>query len=139
MRNDISKAEKHAKIAVQIAFENKYYFPLATYYRYLSEVLAPVLKNYPEDFQNHCSELISNYEESFTAFYSNMEEYSTVLKLTDTDFPYIYAVMMNLSNKEIAERMNISPRTVKRKLDAIFKILDVSNKKELRDFLKNTM
>lgn len=139
MRNDISKAEKHARTLVQMAYENKYYFPLVTYHRYIAEVINPIIKEYPDDFQNNIWVLISNFEREFTAFYSTMEEYSVVLKLKDSDFPYIYAVLMNLSNVEIAERMKVSPRTVKRKLENIFKILNVSNKKELREFLKNTM
>ena len=139
MRNDIAKAEKHAKAAVRIAFENKYYFPLATYYRYFVPVLAPVIEKYPEDFQKHCSELIAKYDENFTAFLSSIGEYNAMEKLKDTDFPYIYAVMMNLSNAEIAKRMNVSPTTIRRRLDAIFTKLNVTGKKELKEFLKNNI
>ncbi len=139
LQNDMSKAEKHAKIAIRIAYENKYYLPLATYYQYFAPVLAPILKEFPEDFQNHCIELVSSYEDNSNAFFSIVDEYSAVLKLKDTDFPYIYAVIMNLSNNEIAERMGISTRTVKRKLETILKTLNVSSKKELKDFLKNNI
>lgn len=139
LQNDIAQAEKHAKTAIKIAYENKYYFPLVTYYRYLAPILAPILEEYPEDFQKLCGELISDYNKNFSAFLSSITEYRTMSMLKDTDFPYIYAVLMNLSNNEIAERMNISPRTVKRRLDHIFKILNVGSKKELKEYLKNNM
>lgn len=135
MRNEISKAEKHAKIAVQLAYENKYYFPLATYYRYYVPVLAPAVENYPEEFQNHIVKLASKYDENFTAFFSSMGEYSLMSNLKDTDFPYIYAVLMNLSNAEIAKRTNVSQTTIKRRYEAIFKKLNVGSKKELKEFL----
>lgn len=139
LRDDISNAEKHARIAVKIAYENKYYFPLATYYRYLVPVLTPVIEEYPEEFRNHCSALISKYDENYTGFLSTTGEYSTLEKLRDEDYPYIYATIMNLSNKEIAKRIKMSPTTVKRRYSAIYKLVGVSNKKELRAFLKRNM
>lgn len=139
LRNEISKSEKHAEKAVKIAYENKYYFPLATYYRYLVPILAPVIEKYPKDFQKHCSEIVAKYDENFTAFLSYTGEYSSMSKLTDTDFPYIYAVLMNLSNAEIAKRMNVSQTTIRRRMDALFSKLNISSKKELKEFLKNNM
>lgn len=139
LQNNISKAEKHAKVAVKIAYENKYYFPLATYYRYLVPVLAPVIEMYPDDFQNLCSELISKYDENFNAFLSSTGEYSAMSKLRNTDFQYIYYVLMNLPNAEIAKKMNVSPTTIRRRFEAIFKTLHVNSKKELKEFLKNNM
>lgn len=139
LRHDISSAEKHAKQAVQIAFENKYYFPLATYNRYASTVLSPILEQYPKEFQDHCNKLFLQYEENFSAFYSSIDEDNILPRLNHVDFPYLYAVLMNLPNEVIAERMNVSTRTVKRRLEAIFQILGVTNKKELKEFLKNTM
>lgn len=60
-------------------------------------------------------------------------------ELKDTDFPYIYAIMMNLSNAEIAKRMNVSVTTINRRLDAICIKLNVSGKKELKYLLKNSL
>lgn len=139
LRDDKSNAEKHAEIAVKLAFENKYYFPLATYYRYFVPILAPIIEKYPKDFQNHCSKLFSKYDENFNAFLSSMGQYSPMEKLKDTDFPYIYAIMMNLSNAEIAKRMNVSVTTINRRLDAICLKLNVSGKKELKYLLKNSL
>lgn len=139
LRNDLLKAEKHAKTAVKIAYENKYYFPLATYYRYLIPVLTPVIEEYPEDFRNHCNELISKYDENLAAFLSSTGEYNILSNLKEKDFPYIYAILMDLSNNEIAKRMNVSSTTIKRRFEAIFKKLNVRSKKELKDFLKNNM
>lgn len=139
LRNDISNAEKHAKTVIKIAYENKYYFPLVTYYLFTSSVLDPIMKEYPKDFQKHCNKLVTDYKDNLEAFYSSIKEYHVLLRLKETDYPYIYAVMTNLSNDEIAERLNVSPRTVKRRLDAIFKTLNVTSKKELKDYLKANM
>lgn len=89
--------------------------------------------------KKHCDELISQYNENFTAFASALDEYSVVSKLTDADFPYIYALLMDLPNTRIAERLNVSSRTVKRRLEALCAKLGVPSKKELKDYLHNYM
>lgn len=139
LRDDPERAVKHAKAAVQIAFENKFYFPLATYNRYFVPVLAPIIEAYPEEFRNRCGEVSVKYDKNLTAFLSSAGEYNAMSRLKETDFPYIYAVMMNLSNAEIAKRMHISPRTAMRRMEAIFKTLNVNSKKELREFLKHNL
>lgn len=139
IRHDLVLAEKHAKAAVQIAFENKLYFPIVTFHRYFAPVLSPIIELYPEDFQNHYYEMISQYEENFTAFLASMDEYSVISNLTDTDFPYIYAVMMDLSNSTIADKLGVSLQTVKRRLTKLYELLGVNTKKEMRDYLHNYM
>lgn len=139
LRNDMQRAEQHARDAVRLAYENGYYFPIVTYYLYTAPVLAPIIDEYPQDFRNRCIELATAYDENMNAFISSTSEYKSLSMLKDTDFPYIYAVLMNLSNDEIAQRMNVSPRTAKRRLDAIFKTLNVSNKKELKQYLQHNV
>lgn len=139
LRQDMPMAQAHAKQVIQIAFENKYYLPLVTYYRYYATIMAPILSQYPEDFQNHCNNLVSQYDENLTAFISSTNKYSIISKLTDADFPYIYATLMDLPNTKIAERLNVSPRTAKRRLETICQILDVKNKKELKEYLQKNI
>lgn len=139
LRQDMVSANKHAKLAVEIAFENNFYFPLVTYYRYFTSVLSPILTQYPEEFQNHCHKLILQYEENFTSFFSSSNEHDTISKLTDIDYPYIYAVLMDLPNAIIADKLGISQRTVNRRIKMICEKLGVNNKKALKEYLHNFM
>lgn len=136
LREDMKAAEIHAKKAVKIAFENNYLFPLVSYYRFCAPILSSILEEYPEDFQKHCNELFTQYDNNFSAFYSALEEYPVLSKLTDKDFPYLYAVLMNLPNAAIAEKMNITTQSVKNRLEAIYKVLGVNDKKELKGYLE---
>lgn len=138
-RQDMIDAEKHAKLAIQLAFENKYYYPLITYYRYFSQILSPILEQYPEDFKNHCHELTSQYEKNYIAFAATLDKYSITSKITDTDYPYIYSVLTDLPNTTIAKKLGISQRTVKRRLDMICEKLGVNNRKDLKLYLQNCM
>lgn len=139
LRQDLESAKEHAEAAVRIAFENKFYFPLVTYYRYFTPVLSSILEQYPEEFQNHCRELILQYEKNFTAFFSSINEYAVISKLTDVDYPYVYAVLMDLTNTAIADKLGISLQTVKRRLEGVYEKLGVNNKKELKNYLHNYM
>lgn len=137
LRQNMTEAEKHARNAVQFAYENKLYFPLVTYYRYNAQILSPILEQYPKEFQNHCNELERKFDKNFTAFLNSLNKHTVIPKLNDSDSPYIYAVIMGLTNTRIAEKLGVHPQTVKNKLARLCKKLGVNTKKELRDYLRN--
>lgn len=139
LRQDVTSAVRHAKLAIQIAYENKYYFPIANFYHYFAPILAPIIAEYPESFQSRCNEVITQYTNNFTAFLSSLDEFSTVSQLTDAEYPYIYAVLMDMPNNVIAEKMGVSQQTVKRRLVKLYEKLGVNTKKELRDYLHDYM
>lgn len=138
-RLDMESAKKHAKAAVLIAYENKVYFPLVTYYRYFNPVLSPILKEYPAEFENHFQKLVSQFEENFTSFLTSIGEDTIMANLSNIDYLYIYSVMMDLPNADIAKKLGVSPRTVNRRLGIISEKLGVNNKKELKNYLHKNM
>lgn len=139
IRNNLSAAHKHARAAVQIAYEKKYYFPLVTLYRFFVPILSSVLERYPTDFQENIQTIYKQFVQNYAAFLSSINEYDIFSKLADADYPYLGAIMLNLPNKLIADRLGVSEHTVKRKLAEICAKLNVSNKKALRDFLCDYM
>lgn len=139
LRHDIVAAEKHAKEAFHIAFENNLYFPIVTYYRYFSLLLTPLLAQYPEELQEHFHKLASQYELNFTAFLEALNEHSIIPKLADTDYPYIYAVLMGHSNPSIADKLGAHTQTIQSRIAKLCKKFGVNSKKELRDYLHNYM
>lgn len=139
LRQNTIKADKHAELAVQIAYENKIYYPLVTYYRYNALILSPIIDRYPKDFQKHIYKQAFQYDENFAAFLTSISEHSVFSKLSNADFPYIYAVLLGLSNADIAKKNEISQQTVKRRIEKICEKCGVSNKKDLREYLQKYM
>ena len=137
LRQNMNKASKHADAVVKLAYENKLYFPLITYYRYFAHVFAPILNQYPENFKEHIYTLISKYEENSTAFSSSISEYAVLSTFTDAELPYIYGILIDLNNSSIASKLKVHPSTVNRKIQSICEELGVKNKKELREYLRN--
>lgn len=138
-RQDVDATKKHAKAAVQIAYENKYYLPLVTFYRFYAQVYSPILEQYPQEFQDLLYERALQYEKNYTAFLSSINEHDTFFKLSDADFPYAHGIFMELSNAEIAKKLGVHPQTVKRRLSKLCKRVGVTTKKELRDYLLSHM
>lgn len=139
LRHNMEDAQKHANSAVQIAYENKFYLPLVTFYSYFATVLTSVLEQYPEEFKNHCNELISQYEKNFTGFLSSINKYDVISQLTTADYPYIFAILMGLPNTAIAEKLGVSEQTVKRRIEKICEKLGVNTKKKLKEYLHKYM
>lgn len=54
-------------------------------------------------------------------------------------YPYVYGVLQDLSNSDLASRLGVSRPTVQRRLEKLCQKLGVSNKKELRGFLHSYM
>lgn len=139
LRHNMAAAEKHAKATVQIAYENKLYLPLVTYYRFFALTLSPIMAQYPEEFQNHCLELIEQYNKNFTNFIQSINKSCIISKLTDADYPYIYAVLMGQSNPYIAKQLGVHPQTIQGRLARLCEKFGLKSKRELRDFLHNNM
>lgn len=139
LHDDMVSAKEHAEVIVKLAHDNKIYFPLVTYYSYFSSVLDPILAQYSEEFQNHCHNLILQYDKNFTSFLSSTNESAKMLKLSDEDYTYIYEIMTGYSNSKIADKHGISLQTVNRKIDNLSFRLGVHGKKELKEYLRNHM
>lgn len=139
LRQNMAEAEKHAKAIVQIAYDNKIYFPLVSYYRYNVPIFSPILAQYPEDFQKLCLDLSSQYEKNYNSFTSSISEKSVFSKITEAELPYVFAVMMGLSNTRIAEKLGVSWPTVNRRLEKLCEKLGIKDKKELKAYLQNYM
>ena len=139
LRQNMVEAQKHGKAIVQIAYENKFYFPLVSYYSYFAPVLDPIIAQYPEDFQKHCHTIISLFEKNYTDFLSSLSQYEAISKITAEERPYILGVLTGLTNTAIAEKMGVSQQTVKRKLTKVCEKLGVETRKELLEYLHNYM
>lgn len=136
LRNDLAAAEKHARTAIRIAYENGHCFSLVLCYRYYESVMAPILAEYPQQFRQQLLALSSQYARNMHAFLAAVSEDAVFSKLTDGEFPYAYAVLQELPNKEIARRLHVSENTVRRRLEQVCAKLGVRTKKELRDTLR---
>lgn len=136
LRQNTTKVEEHARIAIQIAYENKLYFPLVIYYHYNTHAFSAILQEYPKDFQNHCKKLFEKYKKNYVGFIASINEHSVIPMLKETDIPYVLAVMMGLTNTSISEKLGVSQQTVRRKLDRLCETIGVNNKKELKEYLE---
>lgn len=139
MRQETKKATEHARDAIQIAYENKFYLPLATYYHYYKHIFDPILEEYSEDFQRTIQRIVYQHEDEFGAFLSSINENTALAKLSSEDYAYSHGVYIGLTNAAIAKKLGVSIQTVHRRLEKIFEKVGVENKRELVDYLHKNM
>lgn len=83
--------------------------------------------------------MIAQYEENFSAFVSSIDAYAVISKVSDSDFPYIYAVLKGFSNPKIAKAIGVSIATVNNRLQVLYEKLGVNSKRELKEYLLENM
>lgn len=136
LRRNTEEVEKHAKAVVQITYENKVYFPLVSYYHYNTAILSPILDSYPMEYQNLCREKSAQYDKNYAAFVASISEQGVLSKLTDETYPYAFAILMGMTNTQIAKELGVSVPTVSRKLEKLCQKLGVKDKKKLKEYMR---
>lgn len=136
MRQNGAEGLLHAKAALQIAYEKRFFLPLVTFYRYFTPAIASALEEYPRDFQEDFLRITAAYGEKYTLFLNAISEDSVFGSLSGNDYAYVYAVLQDQSIGEIGRALGISAYAVKRDLNKIYERIGVKNKKELKDKLQ---
>lgn len=136
-RQKLPEAEKHAKELVRLAYKHNHFFALTSYYHYYVPLLSPILEQYPADFQEKLHALHEEYLQNFRAFLASYSSDCVFAKLTDKDYVYIGAIFQDLPNRVIAEKLGVSEQTIGRNIKNMCAELGVSNKKELKEYLRS--
>lgn len=63
----------------------------------------------------------------------------TIFNLSGDDFTYLIYATNNLTNKEIAYKLNVSEDNVAQRYSKLYKLLDANNKKELIESFKDKL
>lgn len=91
-------------------------------------------KDYPEDYAR-----IINITYKFSAGWRRIHNPDTnedvADNLTTTEFTIAMLANRGLTNKEISEYLEITPRTVKQHLTCVFNKLNIENRKQLKNFM----
>lgn len=139
LRHDKEAAKQHAQAVVKMAFENKLYLPLVTYYGFFTPVLSPILAQYPKDFQEHCLQLALQYDKNFAAFLTAINKRYVIPKLDDADYPYVFSILMGQSNAQIAAKLGLHQQTIQGRFAKLCKKLGLKSKRDLKNYLLNYM
>jgi len=129
--HDETNEIKHLKRAIDIAICNHTYFSLAQTMSFNPDTVNKILKDYPDEVSEKIHYCISRYVNAHIIM-SKYNSGSTLLsKLQKEDFILISYCLKDFKVEKMAELLLLSQSGVKKRLNSLYKKLDVNNKKEM--------
>jgi len=140
LTKNYERERTHLKQAIDIGFENDIYFTLA--YSIISNQTAiDILKDYPQEFTNKLKKLASIYLKSKNGYLEYLKKNNVTKKLKDQDYLLLSSCIKNNTIKQISDEFGLSRSAINKRLNHLYKKLNVKTKDELRckylDFLMN--
>ncbi|MEE4112432.1 MAG: LuxR C-terminal-related transcriptional regulator, partial [Desulfobacteraceae bacterium] len=105
----------------------------------MADLLSRLVKHRPtlqyamrilETFENHGNVSFGNRSEDFAGSLSSLSNRPMIEPLTNREIEVLRMLSKGTSNNDIAQRLFISPETVKRHLSTIYRKLDVKNRQQ---------
>jgi len=136
---DKEPAMYHLRKVIRIAYEHDLLFPVADMKTYYTYEVDSVLAEYPADF----AEKIERFSRLIYSNYSRFADVNNISRLysilSRDDFAFLLYAVKSYTNKEIAEHMKLSERTVVNRYNEIYNKLGVTGKSELVLLFQSSM
>lgn len=134
-RGDWDRAEYYFMNAWNKALPDKLFMPFAEHRTMLSGMLEKCLKrNFPAEYKKTV-ELAAAYHKNWVLIHNKLTGDKTTDKLTVTEMNIATLASRGLSNTEIGDFLNISVNSVRAHLRNIFGKLNITNRKELAEYI----
>lgn len=127
--------KSHLSGAIDICVKRGWLTPLAEMKKALGSVLYPMLEEQEEGLVKKVDSLYGVLQEGYGKVYKVLVGDNPARDLSFREVEICHYVRMNLSTKEIADKMYLSPETVKYYLSSVFSKLGVSGRDELKELV----
>lgn len=131
--------ESHLNDALDTCIKNDWITPLAEMQRPLGNVLNPLIMDKDEHFLKRVLNLQKELLEGYNKIYSILVGENPVKGLTFREIEIINYIRLDLSNKEIADKLYLSTETIKYYLSSIYLKLGISSRGELKSIVKKAV
>ncbi len=121
----------HMGKAVKIAYDHNLIYNIADISGFYGNEVNKALQDYPVSFAKQIKKSSKIIFENYARFAANTDITNLYLRLSGCDYHYLVFAINGLSNKQIAEILNVSERTVAKQYLGIYNKLGVNNKQEL--------
>ncbi|MCQ3035687.1 MAG: LuxR C-terminal-related transcriptional regulator [Bacilli bacterium] len=126
----------HLNGAIKTCVRHGWLIPLAEVRKTLGSVMCPILDEYDETLVERIDNLIEHLASGYNKIHQALVGDNPNKHFTFREVEIINFIHMNYSNKEIADKLYLSPETVKYYLSSIYLKLGVSGRKELKEAIK---
>lgn len=124
---------EHLMGAIETCRKHNWLTPLAEMKKTLGGVLWPLLD---EELVSKVDDLYEQLQKGYEKIYTTLVEKNPTKDLTFREVEIINYIRLDYETKEIANKLYLSPETVKHYLGIIYSKLGVSGRKELKQLIK---
>lgn len=128
--------KEHLRGAIWTCEKHQWITPLAEMKKPLGSVMYPLLDEYGEEFIERVDGLVDKLSEGFEKIYDVLVDKNPTKDLTFREVEIINYVRLDYETKEIADKLYLSPETIKHHLGVIYSKLGVSGRKELKELIR---
>ncbi len=129
------KARQYLLAAWEIARADDLIEPFGEHHGLLGGLLEAVLKkDWPEDFKRIIA-ITYSFSAGWRKIHNPDTGHDVADNLTTTEFAAAMLAARDWTNQEIADHMGISPNTIKRYLSTAFQKLNITQRKELKQYM----
>jgi len=129
----------HLQKILGIAYEHNLLFAAADMETYYAETVDSILVEYPVAFTEKIKQYSHIIFTNFSAFADNNETSSLYAKLTKDDYALVFCAVEGFTNKQAADKLKLSERTVVNRYNAIYDKLGVAGKPGLVSLFQTAM
>lgn len=126
----------HLDGAIKTCLKNGWYTPLAEVSKTLGGPMEEILEEYDEEVFKKIKDTAIRLATGYNKLYESLVGQSVTKDLTFREVEVINFIRMGKSNKEIADKLFLSPETVKYYLSSIYLKLGISSRNELKGVIE---
>ena len=128
----------HLEGAIKTCLKHRWFIPLIEVRKSLGSVLCPLLEEYEPGIVAQIDKMVPDMVSGYTKLYETIVGENTTKNLTFREVEIVNYVRMGHTNKEIADKLYLSPETVKYYLSSIYLKLGIENRSELKELIRKT-
>jgi len=138
LKNDKERMKFHIRRGIQIGLERELLFYPAYYYGYYPDAVQDVLAEFPADFADKISDFSAVIHKSYSDFSVERKDPSFLGFISGSEFEYAFLASQGFTNRQVAQKLNVSISSVSKMYEKIYDKLNVKSKRELIDLINRT-
>jgi len=131
-------AIQHLKKCFDIAHEHGFILTVADYESYFPAIFKKVLVDYPQEFVSLIYQYSNPLYNSFKLFNQRYNFMENIFDISKSDYQYALYASRGYTNKQVAEIMKLSEKTVSNRYSLIYEKLGVNGKSGLKELMLKT-
>jgi len=136
---DKEPAMYHLRKAIRIAYEHDLFLTVADMEAYYVHTVDRVLAEYPAAFAEKIKQCSRQIYANYSVFADKNNISHLYAKLTKDDYALLFYAVEGFTNREVADSLKLSERTVVNKYNDIYNKLGVAGKTEMVALFNTTM